>query len=152
MNMQSKRHPAVVYQPQPRANLMSKPWPRALIADDNDTCIKAVSDLLTHKLGFDVIQAEDGEKAYKTFQKVGDTIDLVISDLNMGGVEKNGDTLLRKIREKSPKTPLILFTDDGVFIKKHPDIADAAVEKTVDLKYCLPELEKAIKKVRKLKN
>lgn len=146
------RGPAVIIHPQPLENLMSKGWPRALVVDDNRGCMTEVTSLLTDKLGFDVVQAGDGVEAFEIFDRVKNTLDLVVTDLNMGGGKKNGDVLLRRIREVSPNTPTVLFTDDGVFIGENPDIADAAVEKTVDLSYSMPEFEQAIKKVTKLKN
>lgn len=104
------------------------------------------------KMGYDVIQAEDGVEAFQTFEKVKDTVDVVVTDLNMGGGEKDGDVLLRNIKRSSPKTPTVLFTDNGVFINENPGLADAAVEKTVDLSYAMPDLEKAVLKATKLRN
>jgi two-component system response regulator PilR (NtrC family) len=81
---------------------------RILVIDDE----KSMRDLLSHVLkraGYKVSAAEDGERGGEMFEK--SVFDLVISDLSMPGA--NGLDVLRKVRETSSETPVILITAYG---------------------------------------
>lgn len=79
---------------------------KIVIADDEARIRKLVSDFLK-KAGFDVIEAEDGDSAYETFLRHSESIDLIILDIMMPGL--NGWEVCRKIREKS-NVPVIMLT------------------------------------------
>lgn len=79
---------------------------KIIIADDEARIRKLVSDFLK-KAGYDVIEAEDGDTAYETFLKHSESIDLIILDIMMPGL--NGWEVCRKIREKS-NVPVIMLT------------------------------------------
>ena len=75
-----------------------------LIVDDDETLRNAlVYDY--KKRGFTVFSAENGTKALELV--LTERIDLVISDIRM----PNGDgiELLRKIRERDPRIPVVMF-------------------------------------------
>ncbi|MDR2803236.1 MAG: sigma-54 dependent transcriptional regulator [Treponema sp.] len=81
---------------------------KILIADDE----KGIREGLAESLevdGYDVAIAEDGEAAWKRYQK-GD-IDLAIIDLRMPGM--NGDELLKRIKSDSLGVPVIVLTGHG---------------------------------------
>jgi two-component system response regulator PilR (NtrC family) len=81
---------------------------RILVIDDE----KSMRELLVHLLkraGYRVIAAESGEKGVELFGK--DAYDLVISDVSMPGM--SGLEVLRKVRETSPDTPVVLITAHG---------------------------------------
>ena len=79
---------------------------RILIADDESRIRKLVSDFLK-KEGYDTIEAEDGETALRLFLNMRDSIDLIILDIMMPGL--NGWDVCRKIRERSD-VPVLMLT------------------------------------------
>ena len=81
---------------------------RILLADDEET-IRLIIRLNLGK-GFEIVEAADGEEAWKRFLSAEGEFDLVIVDLKMPRLM--GDELLARIHEKSPRTPAILLTGD----------------------------------------
>ena len=79
---------------------------RILIADDEQKIRKLVGDFLK-KSGYDVIEAEDGDDAFRLFQMNKNDISLIILDIMMPGL--NGWEVCRKIRETS-NVPVIMLT------------------------------------------
>lgn len=83
---------------------------RVLAVDDS----KTMRDMVTFTLksaGFEVIEAEDGKDA---LNKLGsDTVDLVITDLNMPNM--NGFELIRSLRAQNNHrlTPILMLTTEG---------------------------------------
>ena len=81
---------------------------RILVIDDE----KSMRELLAHVLkraGYRVNAAENGESGCKLFEN--DVYDLVISDISMPGL--SGIGVLKRLRESSPETPVILITAYG---------------------------------------
>jgi DNA-binding NtrC family response regulator len=78
---------------------------RILLVDDEDNILDAYCSLLTEK-GFSVVTSDNVKKAREEFFK--SQFDLVITDLGIR--EDNGFTLVEEIKEKSPYTPVIVFT------------------------------------------
>jgi DNA-binding response OmpR family regulator len=83
-------------------NIMEK----ILVADDEQKIRRLVGDFLK-KSGFDVLEAEDGDEAYKIFQANQNEINLIILDIMMPGL--NGWEVCRKVRETSD-VPVIMLT------------------------------------------
>ncbi|MBF0452744.1 MAG: response regulator [Candidatus Magnetomorum sp.] len=81
----------------------------ALVADDNNTARKIVSDVLKRE-GLAVIEATDGMYAYETMCNHMSDIDLVISDFFMPRL--TGEDLCRKIRKELEliDLPIIIIT------------------------------------------
>jgi two-component system chemotaxis response regulator CheY len=69
--------------------------------------IKAV----VNEMGFEVITAQDGEKAYRTAQS--QSFDIVITDINMPNMD--GIELIRLLRETETMkyTPILVITTEG---------------------------------------
>jgi DNA-binding NtrC family response regulator len=78
---------------------------RILLVDDEENIRNTYCCLLTEK-GFSVVTSGSVKNARKEF--FNSQFDLVITDLGM--TEDNGFTLVKKIKEKSPNTPVILLT------------------------------------------
>lgn len=79
---------------------------KIIVADDEALIRKLVSDFLK-KSGYDVIEAEDGDETLELFKKNRDSIDLIILDIMMPGL--NGWEVCKKIRESS-SVPIIMLT------------------------------------------
>jgi len=81
---------------------------RVLIAEDDKDLREALVDTL-EMAGFDVVQVESGESALEYLKK--HTANLVVSDVNMGGI--NGHELLDRLRRNYPQVPVLLITAYG---------------------------------------
>ena len=79
---------------------------RIIVADDELRIRKLVSEFLI-KFGYEVIEAEDGDRAYSLFEENKNSISLIILDIMMPGL--NGWEVCRKIRESS-NVPVIMLT------------------------------------------
>ena len=77
---------------------------KILVADDEQKIRKLVGGFL-EKSGYSVVEAEDGDEAYRIFSENKD-IDLLILDIMMPGL--NGWEVCRKIRETSSVPVIIL--------------------------------------------
>jgi len=85
--------------------------PKILVVDDMKTMRKVLAKSL-HDLGYsDVVEAEDGEAAWKIISE--QRVDLVISDWNMP--KMRGLDLLKKMRGNSStkSLPFIMVTAEG---------------------------------------
>jgi DNA-binding NtrC family response regulator len=78
---------------------------RILLVDDEESILDAYCSLLSEK-GFYVVTTDSVRKASKAF--LTSKFDLVITDLGLS--EENSFPLIEEIKEKSPNTPVIMFT------------------------------------------
>lgn len=91
---------------------------RILVVDDEADVRKSVRLTLV-KAGYDVVEAEDGEKAMQAIRS-GDNplmIDAIVSDIHMPKV--NGMEAIAYFREQFPSVPVIVLTGQ-------PDLAGAS--------------------------
>ena len=78
--------------------------PRILIVDDEESLRKAlVFDF--KRAGFDVFDAENGEKAHQLLQTT--PVDLVLTDVRMPICD--GIQLLDRIKAENPRLPVVMF-------------------------------------------
>lgn len=82
--------------------------PRILLAEDDEIMRISVSDSLK-KQGWQVEEAEDGLQALALFER--HQYNLIISDIRMPGMD--GLTLLKKVRQQSPETAIVIMTAYG---------------------------------------
>jgi DNA-binding NtrC family response regulator len=82
--------------------------PRILIAEDEDRLRRLFAMLLSNA-GYKMSLAGDGQEAWDLFKK--EKPDVVVTDLRMPNVD--GMELLRKIKEASPSTPVVVVTAYG---------------------------------------
>ncbi len=82
--------------------------PKVLIVDDSLSVRRALERVLSAK-DFEVVAARSGEEALERFSAVSP--DLTIADVIMPGI--GGFELCRKLRERSPETPVILISGVG---------------------------------------
>lgn len=79
--------------------------PRILVIDDAQTMRDTLKDLLI-PAGFEVVEAENGEQGLEMMGL--HAIDLIISDLNMPGMD--GLTMCGHIKALGYKTPIFMLT------------------------------------------
>ncbi|MGN1299671.1 MAG: response regulator transcription factor [Candidatus Scatovivens sp.] len=78
-----------------------------LVVDDEARMRKLIKDFLVKK-EFNVIEAEDGEKAIELYKENTDKIDLILLDVMMPKLD--GWSVLRLIRQENKKIPIIMLT------------------------------------------
>ena len=78
---------------------------RILVADDDEDIQHLVADALEF-MGLSVATVGSGIEALSVF--IADAFDLVLTDLQMPGMD--GFSLARRIKARSPQTPVILMT------------------------------------------
>jgi CheY-like chemotaxis protein len=101
-NETSARMPCTVTRPRLEDHRRRK---RVLVVDD-DQHLLAILSMLLDRLDFEVSLACDGREACDMFRR--DYFDLVITDLQMPRM--NGQTLIAKIKSRSPKIPVVVMT------------------------------------------
>lgn len=114
----------------------------ALVVDDEEFLREIISEELQRK-GVTVIEATNGEEAFKLFQT--NSPDIIITDLRMPG--GNGIDLLEKIKATSTIRPVVVlitaysdFTDDAIFDMG----ADAVFSKPFKPKALVMAVEKCL--------
>ena len=80
-----------------------------LVVDDEQRMRKLIKDFLVAK-DYEILEAEDGEKAIEVFEENRDKIDLILLDVMMPKLD--GWSVLRQIRQNS-KVPIIMLTARG---------------------------------------
>jgi CheY-like chemotaxis protein len=114
---------------------------QVLVVDDN----KAVQDVLSRMLaflGYSVTVAGNGLEGGTLF--ITSPYDLVITDLQMPLM--NGWELSRLVKERSPKTPVILVT--GSYDEKHSEkIGMKCVDAIIPKPFRVQEIEKTIQRL-----
>ena len=80
-----------------------------LVVDDESRMRKLLKDFLSQK-GYQILEAEDGEKAIEVFEENRNKINLILLDVMMPKLD--GWSVLRKIRQES-NLPVIMLTARG---------------------------------------
>jgi CheY-like chemotaxis protein len=85
-----------------------------LLVDDEETIIEVCTQML-RRLGYQVLEAIDGQRAIDIFEKEKDVIDIVLLDMRMPGM--NGATVYNRLIQIQPQVKVILFS--GFFENRH---------------------------------
>lgn len=87
---------------------MNAPTPHVLLIDDDEAVLEMVGEALTH-YGMKVHRSTDGERAIQILQRPGaPPFDLVISDINMEGLD--GFEVIRRVKAVQADLPVVLMT------------------------------------------
>ena len=78
-----------------------------LIVDDESRMRKLIKDFLIQK-NYNILEAEDGEKALKAYEENKEKIDLILLDVMMPKLD--GWSVLRNIRQENKKLPIVMLT------------------------------------------
>ena len=82
-----------------------KPKKTILCVDDNEQAL-SIRKIMLETRGYRVLACNSGEVALEAFRRGG--VDLVLTDLNMPGVD--GPRLIEEIKSISPQTPAVLIS------------------------------------------
>jgi CheY-like chemotaxis protein len=85
---------------------------RVLIAEDEAMIALSLADLLEDE-GYAVTMAGDGAAALAQARWMGDTLDLLVTDLNMP--EMSGEDLIHVLRAERPDLPVVVITGSAPF-------------------------------------
>ena len=83
-----------------------------LVVDDSATVIKFVSFSLKNR-GYDVVTASDGMDAIEKMSNMPESVNLVITDLNMPNLDGYGLIQTLRQNEEHHKTPIIILTSEA---------------------------------------
>ena len=78
-----------------------------LVVDDESRMRKLIKDFLIQK-NFNILEAEDGEKALKAYEENKEKIELILLDVMMPKLD--GWSVLRNIRQENKKLPIVMLT------------------------------------------
>lgn len=101
--------PLANQKPRPDRNRASK---TILIVDD-ESAFRKITSAMIEKMGYDVLTAENGNRAIEIYKEKGDEIDLLLLDMIMP--EKNGEETLNEIYEMDPEVKVVIasgFNDE----------------------------------------
>jgi CheY-like chemotaxis protein len=119
---------------------------RILYADDEMAIRLLIGEELKEE-GYDVITVSDGKEVLEMMFGENINIDLVILDIKMEYI--NGIETLRRIKERYPDLPVILYTAYSEYKKDSADASDEYIVKSTDLldlmlaikRHCPPSIE-----------
>ena len=78
-----------------------------LVVDDESRMRKLIKDFLIQK-NYNILEAEDGEKALKVYEENKEKIDLILLDVMMPKLD--GWSVLRQIRQENKTLPIVMLT------------------------------------------
>jgi CheY-like chemotaxis protein len=85
---------------------------RILVAEDEALIAMSLADLLEAE-GYDVVVAPDGVDALDAARRLGDALDVLVTDLNMPRL--GGEDLIRALRAERPGLPVVVVTGSAPF-------------------------------------
>jgi len=101
--------PAIMYNIHKQIGVIKMLEQYILVVDDEQRMRKLIKDFLKAK-GYNILEAEDGEKAIEVFEENKNKISLILLDVMMSKLD--GWSVLRQIRQES-KVPIIMLTARG---------------------------------------
>ncbi len=117
-----------------------------LLIEDEESVRNTVKIMIS-RLGYKVIEAQDGVEAVRLFQEHQNEIDCVLSDLTMPRM--NGWETLTALREKGADVPVILasgYDENTVMAGDHPELPQAFLNKP----YSMAALKDVLLKIIRL--
>src|SRR5262245_30583359 len=104
--------------------------PTILVVED-DTAFSYALKRHLESHDYEVVAASSSLEALKEFDK--QTIDLIITDIRLLKGEPHGLSLARTIRQKKPKSPVILVTAYPDLLEGEPSLPGLVFNKPVEL-------------------
>lgn len=110
----------------------------ALIVDDRKP-VRDATSLLVRRLGFEVVEAEDGEAAMARLEEIEGQVSWVLMDITMPG--RDGLVTLRRMRQRGYDVPVLLSSGYLQLAEKLTELAPA---RFLPKPYTLAALERAV--------
>lgn len=91
----------------PIDSAQNAPGKKILMIDD-ESVVREIGSEMVETLGFDCLTAEDGKTGIEIYKKSGDSIDLVILDVEMPGI--SGEKVFDILREINPNVKILVIS------------------------------------------
>jgi len=92
-----------------------------LLVEDNNDVRGAVSDALTH-YGYRVVETVNGSDALEAFERIGHTVDVVLTDVIMP--EVGGREVAQAVRKRNPGLPIVFMTGHPMDLNENDIMED----------------------------
>ena len=89
-----------------------------LVVDDNDS-VREITRIMLNYLDYQVTEAHNGIEGVKLFKNHPDTLDLILTDYQMPGM--NGDEMVQEIHRIDQDVPIIMGTGSS-------DLSETVIE------------------------
>ena len=122
------------------------PLPGTLLLAEDEPAIRNLTRQMAERLGYQVLEAEDGEVAWEIFQERQREIQVVILDLTMP--RKGGAEVYALIRSQWPDLPILIcsgYSREAIPPAQGPDEPRAFLQKP----FSFAQLERALRKLMK---
>jgi CheY-like chemotaxis protein/two-component sensor histidine kinase len=119
---------------QPGANNQWRGQGLVLVVDDEDS-VRYVTGRALKMIGFDVVEATDGQAGLEIYQERHSEIDCILMDLTMPRM--NGETAARHMKSVDPSVPIVLMSgfDEGEMATRFYDAGMAGfVQKPFEIR------------------
>lgn len=113
---------------------------------DDDSGIRELYDMVLGNFGYRVLLAEDAENALELFHSTSISIDAVLLDYQMPGM--NGIELAAHLKGFNPDVPIIMISGSYPDLEHKPDAVDLALPKGLAIEKLLIELDILLSKAR----
>lgn len=132
---------AMPQRPEPRVQTPERGGHGTVLLVEDEMIVRKATSLALERLGFQVLEACDGEEAVTLFQKHQAQIRCMLSDLSMP--RKDGWETLTAVRQLAPGLPVVLasgYDEAKVMAGDHPELPQAFLTKP----YTLAALREAL--------
>ena len=92
----------------PKSKKSDEKYEETILLVDDETSVRQTAAEVLHSMGYQVLEASNGQQALQIFNKQSGQIDLILTDVVMP--KMGGHELFAKIRETNHNVPIILVT------------------------------------------
>lgn len=121
---------------------------KILIMDDEPLVLKLLENYLT-MLDHQVVTVLDGQKGLEVFLQAPDIFDLIITDLQMPGLD--GMNVIVRLKDKGYEIPVVLISGYAV-PNTEEEIRNLKIVAVLEKPFDLQELGKVVSEVEKAKS
>ncbi len=119
--------------------------PTKILLVEDEKGVREMSVVMLQRIGFEVVEAEDGEKAVEVFRRTPQGFDCVVCDLSMPRM--NGWETLVALRAIQPNLPVVLssgFEEGYVMKDEHEEKPQAFVSKPYNIEHLKNAINRAL--------
>ena len=129
----------------PKRTQSAAPPKGKLLLVEDEKGVREMSVIMLQRIGYEVIEAEDGEKGLELFKRDPKSIICVICDLSMPRM--NGWETLAALRAISPAIPVVLssgFEEGYVMEGEHEEKPQAFISKPYNIEHLKKAIDRAL--------